>query len=438
MSKKKIIDESKSRFTGIEQTRTALFRELRKAGICYIKDIPWGTHLCVFYETDRDLIDIAAQYFRAGLENNEYCVWIVPESISPAVAVSSLQKVIPNFALYLQQLEILKFSEFYLNNGNFNRDNILSMWEKKVAAALAEGYEGLRVLGCTSWVKKKHWQVFMEYEAAINKALATLQIIGLCPYPLVKYSKHEMLEIVSNHNFAFLKSRFDENTITDLAKYERIELVGKMAAGIAHEIRNPMTAVKGFIQLLQSKKELADYNDYFSLMIDELDRANDIITEYLSLAREKAKDIKEHNLNDILRAIYPLLQATAVRENVDLVLSTGVIKDVYVDAKDVRQVILNLARNALEAMPGGGILAIKTYMASDKVVLEVSDTGCGIPQEILDNLGKPFLTTKENGTGLGLPVSMKILDSYNASVNIKSSSDGTTFIIYFPSKGSDV
>ena len=428
----KTANNSKCGLTDETHFGTALFETLRKPGICYMSDIPWGTHLCAFYETDNDLIEIAVPYLKAGLENREYCMWIVPETISPARATSLLETAIPDFTLYLPQLEILTFREFYLSNECFNCDNVLAKWRGMVERALTQGYEGLRILGCTSWIKKQHWQAFMEYEAAIDKAMATLQMIALCPYPLEKYSKHEILEIVSNHHFTFLKSRFDENTINDLAKYERFELVGKMAASIAHEIRNPMTAVKGFIQLLQSKNELVSYNDYFSLMIDELDRANDIITEYLSLAREKIKDVRQQNLNEILQAIHPLLQATAVKENIDLVLSTGEIKDVCVDAKDIRQVVLNLTRNAFEAMQEGGVLKIKTYMANGKVVLEISDTGSGIPQEILNNLGKPFLTTKENGTGLGLPGSMKILDGYNAAMNVQSSKRGTTFTISFP------
>lgn len=193
-----------------------------------------------------------------------------------------------------------------------------------------------------------------------------------------------------------------------------------------------MTSVKGFIQLLQNNQDLKKYQEYFKLMVDELDRANTIITEYLSLAKEKDREIQQHNLNSILTSLMPLLQADARKEDKDIILFAGQIDDIFVDSKDIRQVIFNLVRNGLESMPNGGTLEIRTYMDNNDVMLEVKDHGVGIPEEIIANLGTPFLTTKENGTGLGLSVSYKILKSYNATINVKSSSEGSIFTIRFP------
>jgi signal transduction histidine kinase len=217
-----------------------------------------------------------------------------------------------------------------------------------------------------------------------------------------------------------------------MAKFDRLRLVGKMAASVAHEIRNPMTSVKGFLQLLQSKDDFKAYQDYFALMLEELDRANDIITGYLSLARERGTNPEMYNLNDILTSLLPLLQADALKEDKEIVFRPGEIVDLHIDPKEIRQVILNLARNGLEAMNQGGVLEFSTYMEDEKVVLEVKDTGSGIPEEILSKLGTPFLTTKEGGTGLGLSISFNILENYRAHVKVNSSSSGTTFKISFP------
>jgi two-component system, sporulation sensor kinase E len=222
----------------------------------------------------------------------------------------------------------------------------------------------------------------------------------------------------------------DNNYIT---KFNRTDLIGKMAASVVHEIRNPITSVKGFVQLLKNKIIMEEYSDYFNLIIEELDRANEILTEYLSLARDKKDaDLQRQDINEILTALLPLLRADAIKAGKNVLLQTGEINELWVDPKDIRQVVLNLARNGLEAMAKGGTLEIRTYMEEEFVVLEVKDSGCGIPEDIMNNLGAPFVSTKENGTGLGLFVCLKILDTYKATVTVDSSSQGTNFIIRFP------
>ncbi|NLM87390.1 MAG: HAMP domain-containing histidine kinase, partial [Syntrophomonadaceae bacterium] len=175
------------------------------------------------------------------------------------------------------------------------------------------------------------------------------------------------------------------------------------------------------------------YSSYFMLMIDELERANDIITEYLSIAKPRVRNVENHNLNEILTTMLLLLQADARKEDKDVILVTGDTADILVDPREIRQVILNLVRNGLDSMPSGGVVEIRTSMQNNEIVLEVEDSGHGIPEEIQVHLGKPFVTTKEHGTGLGMYVTYNILKSYQANINIRSSNEGTRFIIRFPS-----
>jgi PAS domain S-box-containing protein len=217
----------------------------------------------------------------------------------------------------------------------------------------------------------------------------------------------------------------------EIARLDRLNLVGEMAAGIGHEIRNPMTTVKGFLQLLSAKEECAKYNEYFSLMIDELNRANSIITEYLSLAKNRVVELKSQNLNQIVRAIFPLIEADGRVTDKQIELELSDIPDLPLDEKEIRQLIFNLARNGLEAMLPGGILLIKTFREDDRVVLAVRDLGKGIEPGVLEKIGTPFFTTKDNGTGLGLAVCYSIAASHNARIDVETGAGGTTFFVRF-------
>lgn len=404
----------------------------RPAGIRFLKDITWGTHLCAFYQTKEDLKNVLLPYFKMGLENNEYCMCVTSEPVTVNHIEHALREYIPDFEVYKAsgQIEILSHMEWYLAYGNFNGDNVLTAWVNKVKQALAKGYEGIRISGNTSWLKKRYFKTFMEYESKVEDMIGSLKMIALCTYQLDQCGLHEVMDIVKNHQFSFIISQqdFDNN---ELANFDRINMVGKMAASIAHEIRNPMTTVKGFLQFLQGNKDLDSYQEYFSLMIDELDRANEIITEYLSLARVKDRSYKKEDLNNILNALYPLLEADAYKEDKVVSLKLDEIEELILEPKEIRQLILNLSRNGLEAMQPGGELSIKTYMRDASVVLEIRDQGGGISKEVYDKIGSPFFTTKDQGTGLGLAVCYSIAKRHNASIDFESGKSGTAFYVRF-------
>ncbi|HZK54894.1 MAG TPA: PAS domain S-box protein [Desulfosporosinus sp.] len=218
----------------------------------------------------------------------------------------------------------------------------------------------------------------------------------------------------------------------EMTRVDRLSLVGQLAAGIGHEIRNPMTTVRGYLQLLSSRPVNITQKPTFDLMISELDRANAIITEFLSLARTKEAELRFQDLNDIVHNLYPLIEADALTQHKQLSFIPGEIPNLELNGNEITQLILNLTRNGLEAMPERGFLIIKSYLEDGKVVLTISDEGCGIPPENLSKLGTPFFTTKDNGTGLGLTICYKIAQSHDAKIHINSSSNGTTFFIVFP------
>ncbi|AFM41751.1 PAS domain S-box [Desulfosporosinus acidiphilus SJ4] len=218
----------------------------------------------------------------------------------------------------------------------------------------------------------------------------------------------------------------------EMARLDRLNLVGQLAAGIGHEIRNPMTTVRGYLQLLGIKSEYEAQKTTFDLMISELDRANSIITEFLSLAQTKKTQLQSQNLNDIISGLYPLLEADAFTQNKQIRFIPGEIPNLELNTKEITQLILNLARNGLESMKDGGCLTIESNLQEGRVVLAIEDEGCGIPQENYNKLGTPFFTTKDFGTGLGLATCYKIVESHRAKICFDSSSMGTTFYIFFP------
>jgi len=218
----------------------------------------------------------------------------------------------------------------------------------------------------------------------------------------------------------------------DMAKLEGLNAIGQMAANIAHEIRNPMTTVRGYLQLLGGKSEFNAYKDEFELLLSELDRTNAIITEYLALSKEKTVDFTTGQLNDVINAMLPLMQADANANTKSIKTNMRELPEIQLNDKEIRQLILNLVRNGLEAMDSGGMLTIETGVNDKGVVLAVRDQGKGIPEEILSKLGTPFFTTKKDGTGLGLAVCYRIASRHGAMIEYETSPEGTDFYIYFP------
>ena len=221
----------------------------------------------------------------------------------------------------------------------------------------------------------------------------------------------------------------------ELARLDRLNLTGQMAAGIGHEIRNPMTAVRGFLQMLGAKPEYANDLAFFELMIEELDRANSIISEFLSLARDKMVDLQPGSLTRVVKSLLPMIRSEANLREIDVKLHLNNAPQVLIDTNEIRQMILNMSRNAMEAMSPHGTLTIGTRPESDEVVIYIKDEGGGINPEIIDKLGTPFMTTKENGTGLGLAICYSIAARHNARIECATGLEGTTFYVRFPTTG---
>jgi PAS domain S-box-containing protein len=181
--------------------------ELRNSGIDVIGGVPWGTHFCQFYKTKQDLIDILVPYFKAGLESNEFCMWVTSEPLMVAEAQEAMSRVVKSFDKYLRkgQIEIIPYNEWYMLAGTFDDDRVLKGWVSKLEQALARGYSGLRLTGNTFWLERNHWQAFTEYETKVNNVIGKYKMLAICTYCLDKCDGTAVIDVIKNHQFTLIK-----------------------------------------------------------------------------------------------------------------------------------------------------------------------------------------------------------------------------------------
>ncbi|MGG0720387.1 ATP-binding protein [Robertmurraya massiliosenegalensis] len=250
----------------------------------------------------------------------------------------------------------------------------------------------------------------------------------------VEYSTKQ--NVFSNLNLSTFRDITDKLQIEEhLRKSDTLSVVGQLAAGIAHEIRNPMTALKGFIQLLEDPIA-DDHSMYFGVIKTELNRIDSIINEFLVLAKPQAMKYLEKDIVQIMRETIELLCPQAVLHNVQFQLDLkNNIPSIYCEPNQLKKVFINIIKNAIEVMSSGGYIHISMKEEEGYIYISIQDEGEGISPELLQKLGEPFYTTKEKGTGLGLMVSYRIIDEHKGKIEVESEKGkGTTFHIKLPIK----
>lgn len=205
----------------------------------------------------------------------------------------------------------------------------------------------------------------------------------------------------------------------EILRAEKLNTLGELAASIAHEVRNPLTVVKGFLQLMQ--KQASGTNEYyFSLVLSELGRAESIINDYLNFAKPQFEKVEKVNLMDLVLEVYLLLKPLGLKEGsrVENQLEHGAF--VVTDRNQLKQAFVNIIKNAIEATSEGGTVQIKLEIKGNQAIIIVADTGKGMNEEQLARIGTLFYTTKDKGTGLGTSVSLKIIEAIGGDISYKS------------------
>lgn len=217
-----------------------------------------------------------------------------------------------------------------------------------------------------------------------------------------------------------------------ILKTEKMEVVSHLAASISHEVRNPLTVVKGFLQLLNKGKMNERQREYIDISMQEIDRANDIIVNYLTFAKPAPNNIKRlyisEELNKVISIIKPMANMNTVK--LEVKVENHLIEG---ESQLLQQCLLNIIKNCIEAMPHGGTIKLKTKRMKGNLVIIISDTGLGMTKEQLSRLGEPYFTTKEEGTGLGMMAAIRIIESLNGKITVTSQMNvGTEFTLTFP------
>jgi two-component system, sporulation sensor kinase E len=219
-----------------------------------------------------------------------------------------------------------------------------------------------------------------------------------------------------------------------LRRTDKLSVVGELSASVAHEIRNPLTSLKGLVQLLQMEDE--KHQLYYQIMIDELNRINHIVSELLLLAKPQQIKYTEADIQVILHDVISLLKSEASLHNIQIefqVQSHPVM--IECEPNQLKQLFINIVKNAIEASSAGDVVGISLQSHDNNVTVTVKDEGVGISKELLERIGEPFYSSKEKGTGLGMTVSFKIVQSHNGTINFESEPDkGTEVVVQLPIK----
>lgn len=220
-----------------------------------------------------------------------------------------------------------------------------------------------------------------------------------------------------------------------LVKAEKLEVVSHLAASISHEVRNPLTVSRGFMQLLQEDIPANKRVDYLNIAVRELDRAVEIISDYLTYAKPEAKGNEKIDVYEEIRHAVKVITPLANMNTVQIDLQRLDYEKLFIlgERKLFEQCLMNILKNGVEAMPNGGTLQISLSYYHPIIQIDICDTGEGMTKKQIQRLGEPYFTTKEKGTGLGMMVSFSIIDRMNGKMSVSSEQGkGTCFSIEFP------
>src|SRR5262245_8452504 len=238
---------------------------LRKTGIEPVGELPWATHFCQFYETTDDLLETLVPFFKAGLESDEFCAWVVSEPLTEDRAWQALERAVLGLDRYVSdhRVAVLNARDVYLAGGAIDRHRIIGDWSKKLQDALSRGFQGIRASGNIAWLGQTQWTDFMEYEAEVSRSVGDQRMLLLCTYPLTA-SAANVFDVARTHHFAVARRRGHWEVVETpelmrakaeiarlsraleqravLADGTRLTTVSEVTAALAHRVNQPLTA----------------------------------------------------------------------------------------------------------------------------------------------------------------------------------------------------
>ncbi|RLC95145.1 MAG: hypothetical protein DRI40_06485 [Chloroflexi bacterium] len=443
---------------------------LRKTGIDVLGDVPWGAHLCQLYQEKDDLMEVLVPYLMAGLENNEYCVWVTSEPLTHDEAREVARDAIPAFEEYAQrgQIEIVPHTDWYLKGGCFDPEAVVVSWTNKLGQALDRGYDGLRVTGNVCWVGEGTWSDFARYEEAVNASMGQARLIALCSYPLHRCGASRVVDVINNHRCALVKRdggwviaesygfRATEDRLR-LAYSREVHLRHQLeqevrarvdfARALAHELKTPLTPVLAAGSALASVLEEGPLSDLARSVVRGASKLNNRIDDLLDVVKSETGalqlDYAKTDVLRLLRRIVAEMRPLALIQGKTLVADLpSALPPTWADEARLKQVLLNLLGNAFRFAPSNGTVVLRAGQMDSRVVIEVQDDGPGIPTEQQPSLFRSYreLTGDARpwgGLALGLALCKALVELHGGQVWVESQEGrGSTFGFSIPVRAS--
>jgi signal transduction histidine kinase len=446
--------------------------QLRPSGLSAVGSLPWGAHFCQFYDEQVDLVDSLVPFFKAGLDSHEKCLWVTSEPLPARDARTALRQAVPDLAERERrnQIEIIDHHDWYTATGKTDPDSTLRGWVEREERARADGFTGLRLTGNTYWVERSDWNGFVDYEARVSKTFQGRHILGLCSYCLGRCQPHDILDVVTNHQFALTRRRGGwqviESAALSMAKDELHRLNAELEHRVlertaaleqavrsrdeflsvaSHELKTPITSLQLYVQGMvraRTKGTLTaeQLNARLNRVQVQCGRLERLINNLLDVSRADARapaiQRESFDMSELVADTTERFAEELARAGCQVTVEAREPVVGCWDKMRLEQAVTNLLQNAVRYAPGAPV-HVRVQGEGPWVRIVVRDEGPGIAEKDHARIFERFAQVESEqfagGFGLGLWIVKQVVEAHEGRVTLVSRpGTGATFTLMLP------